>query len=79
MKNFFLSIGTVAFLVLCSCNEDASANKNNEQDASNTSMDEIGPAGQDEARKEEPGDPNLNDGSKDSTSIQTRTPGTNNH
>jgi hypothetical protein len=78
MKKIILAIGTIAFLVLCSCNEDASANKKNKQDASNTSMDEIGPTGEHEAKTKESGEVNLNDGSKDSTATRTQTPGANN-
>lgn len=44
MKKVSLFFTISLFFILCSCNDDNSANRNNTQDASNTSMDELGPA-----------------------------------
>ncbi len=44
MKKTILFVTLILLFVLFSCNEHNSANKHNERDASNSTMDETGPA-----------------------------------
>jgi hypothetical protein len=80
MKKNILFAATLSF-ILFGCNDHQSANPNIKEDASNSTIDETGPARNAESDTgKTPRHENLNDGSKDSTGTKSNAqkPGTDN-